>query len=84
MPELHRLLHPLEPDVRCPYCDASFTFAWVMGSADLYHCTSGGPCKCQLLHYRNEETQTCGYAFIYDYGPPGEWTACGMPAAKGE
>jgi hypothetical protein len=77
-------LHPLASGVKCPACGAGFTFIRVRGYGDLYSCASGGPCKCAVLHYRNKETQTCGYAVIYNYGPLGMWTPCGEPAAKGK
>src|SRR5258708_40342736 len=34
------------------------------------------------MHYRNKETQTCGYADIYRSGAFGEWTARGESAAN--
>ena len=54
------------------------------GYGDLYQCASGGRCKCQIMHYRSKEAQTCGYAVVYEYGALGVWTACGEPAAKGK
>ena len=82
MPQLLMLLHPLAPDVKCPACGAGLTFVRVRGYGDLYQCASGGPCKCQILHYRSKEAKACGYAVVYKYGAIGEWTACDMPAAK--
>jgi hypothetical protein len=83
MPEPRILLHPLPPYVRCPASGAGLTFVEVRGCGDLYCCASTGSCRCALIHYRINETKTCGYAVVYDYGPAGEWTACYMPAAKG-
>jgi hypothetical protein len=74
--------HFLAPDVRCPACGAGLAFVRSRGGRDLYQCGSG-LCKCQVMHYRNKETQTCGYAGIYNFGPMGEWTACReKPTAK--
>jgi hypothetical protein len=78
-----RLLHPLAAGVKCPACGAGFTFVRVRGYGDVYSCASGGPCRCSVIHYRKKETQVCGYAVIYSFGPLGVWTACDMPAAKG-
>jgi hypothetical protein len=73
--------HPLAPDVKCPTCGAGLTFVRVRRYGDLYQCASGGPCKREVLHYRNKETQTCGYAPVSGYGVFGEWTACGERSA---
>jgi hypothetical protein len=77
--------HLLLPDVKCPACGAGLTFVRMRGWGDVYSCASGGhSCRCHLIHYRNKETKTCGYAVIYAYGPFGVWRACGEgPAAKG-
>ena len=84
MRELHMLLHPLAPEVKCPTCGAGLTFVRVRRFGDLYQCTSG-VCKRPVMHDRNKETQTCGYAAIYNTGVFGVWTACGeSPAAKAE
>jgi hypothetical protein len=83
MPDPSMRYHLLPPDVKCPACGAAgLTFVRVRGGRDLYQCASGGPCRCAVLHYRNKETQTCGYTVVYAYGPQGVWTACA--AAKGE
>jgi hypothetical protein len=82
VPELPMRFHLLAPDVKCPACGADLTFIWARGRRDLYHCTSGA-CKCQVMHYLNKETQTCGYAPVYRSGVFGVWTECGeKPAAK--
>jgi hypothetical protein len=83
MPELP-MLHLLAPEVKCPACGASLMFVVRGGYGDLYQCASDGPCRCQIMHYRSKEAQTCGHAVVYEYGALGEWTACDMPAAKGE
>ena len=77
------LLHPLAPDVRCPACGAPLTFIRVRRYGDLYEC-SGGPCKCRVMHYRNQATKTCGWALLYDHASDGMWVACGVPAAAKE
>jgi hypothetical protein len=77
-------LHPLAPDMKCPRCGAGLTFVRVRTFGDLYQCVSGGPCWCQVMHYRSGKLKACGYAVIYNYGAFGEWTACDMPATKGE
>jgi len=83
-PELPMRFHPLAPDVKCPACGAGLTFLRVRGGRDLYQCASG-VCKFQVIHYRNNETQTCGYAPVYWSGVFGVWTACGdRSPAKGE
>jgi ssDNA-binding Zn-finger/Zn-ribbon topoisomerase 1 len=79
------LFHPLAPGVKCPNCGAGgLTFIRARGHRDLYQCTSG-VCKRQVMHYRNKETQTCGYAAIYNTGVFGVWTACSQrpPACAG-
>src|ERR1039457_634164 len=83
MLDLPMRYHLLTPDVRCPACGAGLTFARVRVWADLYQCASGGhPCRCQVIHYRNKETKTCGYS-VLNYGSFGVWRACGEePAAK--
>jgi hypothetical protein len=68
--------HLLAPEVRCPNCSAGLKFLRVRGGRDLYQCTSG-VCKRQVMHYRNNETQTCGYASVFRTGVFGKWTACG-------
>ena len=83
LPELPMRLHPLASDVKCPACGGALTFVRVRGGyIDVYQCASGGRCKCQILHYRSKEVKACGYAVVYRYGEIGEWTACGLPAAK--
>ena len=83
MPEPMRL-HPLAPDVKCPACGAALAFIRVRRYGDLYQC-SGGPCRRQVLHYRNKGTKACGYAPAYGSGEFGAWTACGnKPRAEGE
>jgi hypothetical protein len=78
-----RLLHPLALDVKCPACGAGLRFIRVRRYGDLYQC-SGGPCKRQVLHYRNKGTKACGYAPAYGSGKYGAWTACGdKPRAEG-
>ena len=81
MPELPMRFHLLAPDVKCPACGAGLTFVRVRAYRDLYVCASS-VCKRQVMHYRNKETQTCGYATITPWGGFGKWTACKMPAAK--
>ena len=82
LPEPPIWFHPLAPDVKCPACGADLTFIRTRGRRDLYQCTCGA-CKCQVMHYLNKETQTCGYAPVYRSGAFGVWTACGeKPAAK--
>jgi predicted RNA-binding Zn-ribbon protein involved in translation (DUF1610 family) len=83
MAGLHMLLHPLAAGVKCPACGSDLVFVRVRGYGDLYQCSSGGLGKCQVMHYRRQRTQTCGYAILYESGEFGEWTACDMPAAKG-
>jgi hypothetical protein len=83
MPDPPMRYHALAPDVKCPACGTNLTFVRVRAQGDLYQCASGGPCRCHVMHYRKRMTKTCGYAVIYNYGF-GEWTACDMPAAKGE
>ena len=83
MPELP-MLHLLAPEVKCPVCGASLLFVVRGGYGDLYQCASGGPCRCQIMHYRSKRAQTCGYAVVDQFGALGEWTACDMPAAKGK
>jgi hypothetical protein len=82
VPELSMRLHPLAPDVKCPACGADLVFVRRRLLADLYECTSGGPCKRQVLHYRTKDAQTCGCAVLYNLGRFGEWTACGMCGTK--
>ena len=83
MPGLPMRLHLLAPEVKCPACGAGLTFIRVRGGyGDLYQCASGGPCRCQVMHYRDRMTKTCGYAVMYTFGSFGEWTACAP--AKGE
>jgi hypothetical protein len=82
MPE-PMLLPPLAPDVKCPACGADLTFIRVRGWGDLYQC-SGGPCKCRVMHYRNQATKTCGWALLYNHSSLGMWFACGETAVKGE
>ena len=87
MPEVPMRLYPLAPEVRCPNCGSGLAFVQVRGYRDLYQCASGGPCKCQVMHYRNSATKACGYAVLYGYGAFGArefgvWTACGETAAK--
>jgi hypothetical protein len=74
--------HPLAPDIQCPTCRAGLKFVRVRGGRDLYQCTFR-VCQRQFLHYRNNETQTCGYAPVYSTGVLGKWTACGETAARG-
>ena len=77
-------LHPLSSDVKCPACDAGLTFTRVRLYGDVYTCASGGPCKCQVVHYRDKTTKACGFA-ISQPGVLGKWTPCGQaPAAKVE
>jgi len=85
MSELQMRLHPLAPGVKCPSCGAGLTFIRVRGGyGDLYSRASGGPCRCQVMHYRDKMTKTCGYAVMYTFGSFGEWTACReKPASKG-
>jgi hypothetical protein len=79
------LLHPLAPDVKCPACGGALRFVRVIGGyGDVYQCAPFGTCRCQIMHYRSKEAQTCGYAVVYEYGALGVWTACGEPAAKGK
>jgi ssDNA-binding Zn-finger/Zn-ribbon topoisomerase 1 len=61
MPELPMRFHPLGPGVKCPACGGDLVFVRVRLLADLYQCASDGRCKRQVLHYRNKDTQTCGY-----------------------
>jgi hypothetical protein len=87
VPKLPMRFHRLAPKVKCPACGARLTFVQVRGYRDLYQCGSGGPCKCQVMHYRNSATKTCGYAVLHTYGAFGDgefgvWTACGETAAK--
>ena len=78
------LFHPLAPDVKCPACGAALTFIRVRGGyGDLYQC-SGGPCRREVLHYRNKGTRACGYALAYRSGVFGPWTACDVPGAVKE
>ena len=83
MQQLPMRFHLLAPEVKCPRCGGDLVFIRVRaGYGDLYQCASGGPCKCQILHYRSKEAKACGYAVVYTYGATGEWTACDMPAAN--
>jgi hypothetical protein len=81
MPDLPMRYHLLSPDVKCPACGAGLAFVRLRGWGDVYACASGA-CRCQVMHYRNTETKTCGYSVLFNYGLFGEWTACA--AAKGE
>lgn len=76
MPAPRMRFHSLAPEAKCPACGASLTFVRVRGYGDLYSCASGGPCKCQVIHYRSKVTKTCGFALIYSSGAFGKWTAC--------
>jgi hypothetical protein len=78
-PQSHMRLHPLAPEVKCPNCGAGITFIRVRLFGDLYQC---GRCKKQVLHYVSKVIHTCGYAPVTEYGSPGTWTACAVPAAK--
>jgi hypothetical protein len=69
--------HPLASDVKCPTCGANLGFVRVRLLADLYECAS--PCKRQVLHYRNKETQACGYAVLYTWGV---WQVDGVRYAR--
>jgi hypothetical protein len=83
MPEVPMRYHLLAPEVKCPACGEGLTFIRVRGQqGDLYACTSSGPCKCQVMHYRNKKTKTCGYSVLFSYGAFGLWTACEKPTAK--
>jgi hypothetical protein len=75
------LLHPLAPEVKCPACCSGLTFIRVRVYGDLYQ-FSGGSCGCQVMHYRNPATKTCGWALLYSQGSLGMWVACGVPAAE--
>ena len=81
MPELPMRFHLLAPDVKCPTCGADLTFVRVRGYGDLYQCASGGPCRCQVMHYR-KETKTCGYAVLYPLGSV--WRVDRVRYARGE
>jgi hypothetical protein len=74
------LPHPLAADVKCPACGSALAFIRVRGYGDLYQC-SGGSCGCQVMHYRNQATKTCGWALLYSHGSLGMWIACGVPTA---
>jgi hypothetical protein len=78
--------HPLASNVKCAACGAGLTFLRVRGYGDLYSCASGGPCRCQIMHYRHPETKICGVAPVVSTGAFfGKWTACEQePAAKAE
>jgi ssDNA-binding Zn-finger/Zn-ribbon topoisomerase 1 len=69
--------HLLSPDVKCPACGADLIFVRVRQFGDLYQCTYAGRCRCQVMHYRNKATKTCGWALISAHGGLGEWTTCG-------
>jgi hypothetical protein len=84
VPELPMRFHPLAPDVKCPACGAALTFIRTRGHGDLYQCASVGPRRCQVMHYLNKTTKTCGYSVLDPWGALGTWTECGVPAAKGE
>ena len=84
VPELPMRYHLLAPDVRCPKCGAGLTFVRVRRFADLYSCSSGDRCRCQVLHYRSKTTGACGYSTLSASGTFGVWTACDAAAAKGE
>ena len=75
--------HLLAPDVKCPACGVELTFIRVRGGRDLYQCASG-VCKFQVMHYRNNETQKCGYAPVYRSGVFGVWTPCGERSPANE
>jgi len=68
--------HLLAPDVRCPSCGAALTFVRIRRFADLYSCTSGDRCRCQVLHYRSKKTRACGYSTLSASGAFGVWNAC--------
>jgi hypothetical protein len=72
--------HPLAPEVKCPRCGGDLVFVRVRVFGDLYRCK----CMRQVMHYRNTDTKTCGYAALYRTGVFGKWTACDMPAAARE
>jgi hypothetical protein len=82
MPEPSMRLHPLPPNVRCPRCGAGIAFTRVRTFADLYTCTSGDRCRCQILHFRSQKTKGCGYCTLSTGGAFGAWTVCDMPAVK--
>jgi hypothetical protein len=83
VPERPMRFHPLAFGVKCPACGAGLTFIRVRaGYGDLYSCGSVGPCRCQVMHYRDKMTKTCGYAAVLDYGTMGEWTACARGPGK--
>lgn len=71
--------HPLGPEVKCPGCGGELAFVRVRGHGDLYHCASGRPCVCVVIHYRMKGSLTCGYAVTHNYGAMGRWTDCGAP-----
>jgi hypothetical protein len=73
MPEFPMRFHMLAPDGRCPSCGSSgLTFVRVRGYGDLHQCK----CKLKVMHYRNTDTKTCGYAAILPSWTFGKWTAC--------
>jgi hypothetical protein len=84
VPDLPMRYHLLAADVKCPACGACLAFVRVRGFGDLYQCVTGTPCRCQVMHYKNKATKTCGYSILYAWGSYGVWTACDQkPAAKG-
>ena len=72
------LFHPLGPEVKCPACGAGLIFTRVRVFGDLYTCTSGRACKCQVLHYRRKATRTCGTAAVFTAGEMEKWSECGQ------
>ena len=84
MPEFPMRFHPLASDVKCPACGAGLIFTRVRQYGDVYTCASRGPCRCQVMHYRDKTTKACGFA-ISQPGVFSKWTPCGQaPAAKGD
>jgi hypothetical protein len=68
--------HPLPAEARCPVCGVGLTFVRVRAYGDLYHCASGGSCRCAVLHYKGKGRQGCGTALLHGDGTYGKWTAC--------
>ena len=81
------MLHPLPPDVRCPYCcKGGLAFVRQRGyHGDLYRCTAATPCEGHALHHRRNRV-ACGVSAQAANGHLLFWTECPgqEPAAKGE
>ena len=58
-------LHPLPAETKCPVCGVGLTFIRVRAFGDLYHCGSGGSCRCAVLHYKRQGSRECGKALLH-------------------